>query len=88
MVLMVVSQLWMHPPKTYYDFVATPTSNHRVYYKEENGELFLILGNGLSCELGCTMVWWKDEGWNLIWMEQYNQLPKAQYNKAFNSWWR
>jgi len=46
----------MHPPKTYYDFVATPTSDHRIYYKEENGELLLILGHGLSYELGCTMV--------------------------------
>jgi hypothetical protein len=43
------------PSKTYYDFVATPTSNYRIYH-EENGELLVILGHGMFCELGCTMV--------------------------------
>ncbi len=33
-------------------------------------------------------MWWKVEGWNPIWVEQYNQLLKEQYAKAFGSWWR
>ncbi len=54
-------------------YAALQSGHWTIYFTNDCSEIQLN-----KCHPSNDLLWWKIEGWNPIWVEQYHQLPIAQ----------